>query len=109
MQKKFAQFPHKHAIFQAEAVLFHSAKGNNQFVKMPYKVPRDKICKIVDGIYVSSGVAKDVAAASNLPEPKESESLCASYKKVLGVIGKALKNTETQNNFRDYIPFISIS
>lgn len=69
-------------MLQAEVVLFHSAKGNNQFVKMPYKVPKDDLCKIVDGVYVKTGIAKDVAAVSDLPPLKDNESLCSKHKKV---------------------------
>lgn len=68
--------------FQAELNLFHSAKGNNQFVKTPYKVPKDDLCNIVDGIYIKCGAAKDVGSASDLPMPKSGESLCNAYKKV---------------------------
>ncbi|KAJ6636975.1 hypothetical protein Bhyg_09701, partial [Pseudolycoriella hygida] len=67
--------------FEAEMVFFHSANGNNQFVKTPYKVPKDDACKIVDGIYIQSGSAKDVAVASDLPAPTENSSLCDAYKK----------------------------
>ncbi|XP_037027399.1 uncharacterized protein LOC119068086 [Bradysia coprophila] len=66
--------------FEIELVLFHSAKGNNQFVKMPYKVPKDDLCTTVNGIYIKSKCARDVAAASDLPAPVENESLCALYK-----------------------------
>ncbi len=62
--------------------LFYSQKGNNQFVKLPYKVPRDDVCNIIDGIYIKSGVAKDVADTSDLPAIQENESLCALYKAV---------------------------
>lgn len=72
----------KMTMFQLELVLFHSAKGNNQFVKMPYKVPKDDLCVIVDGIFIKTDCAKDVADSSDLPAPVENESLCASYKAV---------------------------
>lgn len=49
---------------------------------MPYKVPKDVLCNIVDGIFIKCGAAKSLAEKSNFPAPKENESLCASYKKV---------------------------
>lgn len=69
-------------MFQIEVLLFHSDKGNNQFVKLPYKVPKDDLCNIVDGIFIKSNCAKDLAAASDFPAPVANESLCAAYKAV---------------------------
>lgn len=69
-------------MFQLELNLFHSAKGNNQFVKLPYKVPKDDLCTIVDGIFIKSSCARDLADSSDFPAPIKNESLCAAYKTV---------------------------
>ncbi len=81
-------------MFQTEVNIFYSSKGNNQFVKLPYKVPRGDSCNIVDGPFVKYGAAKDLAEVSTFPAPVPNESLCANYKAVKPI---ALNNKTIQD------------
>ncbi len=79
-------------MFQTEIILFYSSKGNNQFVKMPYKVPREGTCNIVDGAWTNYGIAKDLAVVSTFPAPVPNESLCAKYTAVKQIALNNKKN-----------------
>lgn len=63
--------------------VFYSAKGNNQFVKLPYNVPKTDLCTFLDGPFTRYGVAKHLSDASDFPAPQKGKSLCVLYAKVM--------------------------
>lgn len=56
--------------------------GNNQFVKLPYKLPRHDLCTFCDGTFTQYGIAQKIADASDFPAPQNNQSLCTLWKRV---------------------------
>lgn len=77
---------------QVEFIILYSAKGNNQFVKLPYKIPKDDLCNFADGAFTHYGPAKTLADASDLPAPQTGVSLCTLYKRVRKIFWNTITN-----------------
>lgn len=73
--------------WEFEAFLLYSSKGNNQFIRLPYKMLKRNLCSFLDGKFTSHGVPEKLASASDFPLPQGNVSLCTLYKRVCGTCG----------------------
>lgn len=65
-----------------EAYLLYSSKGNNQFVRLPYKFLKQDLCSFFDGMFTKYRMPEILANVSDFPAPQENVSLCILYKRV---------------------------
>lgn len=71
--------------FEFEVSFHHNRLNNNQYNKMPYRIPRKTICQALDQFYKKLiwPAVKDV---SNLPQVKEGEHVCPVKKVYISYI-----------------------
>lgn len=61
--------------------MYFSSKGNSQYVLMPYKIPRDSCCKLMESQYWKT-IENRLSESSDIPKRNGNERFCLSVKKV---------------------------